>query len=905
MGKLGELWRRLLFFRRRAQSEEELHEEMLFHLEMKIQDNIDAGMSPEQARRAAHLKFGNGTLAREDSRAVWSFGWLETLWQDICYGIRTLSQSPGFTAIVLVSLALGIGANTAIFSVVNAALLRQSPFVEPERLVVLQLRDLKSERVSNPPFSHSYAWRQDDTIFESLALFTYGGTETRWVEGKGEHVGTQLVSPEIFETLGISPLLGRGFSREDLLGPNVISSISKSSTVVISYGFWQSRFGGRKDIIGQTLDMGGTGLTIVGVMPPGFYIVPWANDVDIWRAWESRRGRGSWATTIARLHRGGSVEQAEERCQAILLALDPSTTESPRSVHAESFQEYKSADYSENLYFLQAAVGLILLIACFNVAGLLLERGVGRRREIATRKALGAGPIRVCRQLLTESLLLAVGGGALGILLALGGIRLFVAIAGDFYPVTEEFRIDTVVLTVTMGVALATGIVFGLFPVWQGAGVDANAALKDGMRTTGGPLGRRLRGILVAAQVALSVVLLMGSGLMINSLARMLNEDLGFDPDQLLTMQVQLDGPKYVEEGPPTLLKPGTEQFWSQALAQVGGLPRVQSVGMASALPPSSGRRAGISIPGRPPADPSEQPFTMFQEVDAGYFSTMRIPLLRGSPLSGREGALSTAVAVVDDVFVKTFFPGEDAVGKHVTLRIGPGYTGIINDRPREIIGVVQSVKSNFRRPARPMLYMPYQQHFREFPWRSFTNVHLEKGFVIRTSADPEDLAAAARQAVSRVDPGAVVSDIRTMRSRVGGSRQIVPVRFFMRLLSVFSVLAVFLAVIGLYGVVSYSVTRRTHEFGIRMALGAGYRDVVKLAGKEALVIVAAGAIAGLAAAIGLVRFIEHQLYGLTATDPLTVALVLALLLAAAAVASYVPARRAAKVDPMVALRHE
>lgn len=676
-----------------------------------------------------------------------------------------------------------------------------------------------------------------------------------------------------------------------------------SSTVVISYGFWQSRFGGRKDIIGQTLDISneGTGLTIVGVMPPGFYIVPWVNDVDIWRAFESRYGNNTWAATIARLHRGGSVEQAEERCQAILLALDPSTTESPPSVHAESFQEYKSARYSENLYFLQAAVGLILLMACFNVAGLLLERGVGRRREIATRKALGAGPIRVFRQLLTESLLLAVGGGALGILLALGGIRLFVAIAGDFYPVTEEFRIDTVVLTVTMGVALATGIVFGLFPVWQGAGVDANAALKDGMRTTGGPLGRRLRGILVAAQVALSVVLLMGSGLMINSLARMLNEDLGFDPDQLLTMQVQLSGAKYVEG----VLKPGTEQFWSQALAQVGGLPGVQSVGMASALPPGSGWGASVSIPGRPPAEPSEQARTRFQEVDAGYFSTLRIPLLRGSLLSGREGALSTGVAVVDDVFVKTFFPGEDAVGKQVTLRIGPGYTGIINDRPREIIGVVQSVKSDFRGPARPQLFMPYQQHFREFPWGSFANVHLEKGFVIRTHGDPEGLAAAARQAVSRVDPGAVVSDIRTMRSRVGGSRQIVPVRFFMRLLSVFSVLAVFLAVIGLYGLVSYSVTRRTHEFGIRMALGAGYGDVVKLAGKEALVIVAAGAIAGLVAAIGLVRFIEHQLYGLTATDPLTVALVLAVLLAAASVASYVPARRAAKVDPMLALRNE
>jgi len=515
---------------------------------------------------------------------------------------------------------------------------------------------------------------------------------------------------------------------------------------------------------------------------------------------------------------------------------------------------------------------------------------VSRRREIATRKALGAGPIRVCRQLLTESLLLAVGGGALGILLAFGGIRLFVAIAGDFYPSTEEFRIDTVVLTVTMGVALATGIVFGLFPVWQGAGVDANAALKDGMRTTGGPLGRRLRGILVASQVALSVVLLMGAGLMINSLARMLNEDLGFDPEQLLTMQVQVSGPKYIGHGPPNLLKPGTEQFWSQALAQVGGLPGVQSVGMASALPPGFGWRTRISIPGRPPADPSEQPWTTFQEVDAGYFSTMRIPLLRGSPLSGREGALSTAVAVVNDVFAETFFPGEDAVGKHVRIVI-------INDRPRELIGVVQSVKRGLRGPARPMLFMPYQQHFRGFPWGSFANVHLEKGFVIRTSGDPEDLAAAARQAV--------VSDIRTMRSRVGGSRQIVPVRFFMRLLSVFSVLAVFLAVIGLYGVVSYSVTRPTHEFGIRMALGAGYRDVVKLAGKEALVIVADGAIAGLVAAIGLVRFIEHQLYGLTATDPLTVALVLAVLLAAAAVASYVPARRAAKVDPMVALRHE
>jgi len=314
---LQELGYRFQHVFKRRSAEQELAEEIESHIEFQTQQNIDQGLTPEQARRAAHLKFGNGTLAREDGRAVWSFGWLETLWQDICYGVRTLSQSPGFTTIVLVSLALGIGANTAIFSVVNVALLRRSPFVEPERLVVLQLRNLKSERASNPLFSHSCAWRQDDTIFESLALFqTYPETATRWVEGKGEHVAIQWVSPEIFATLGVSPFLGRGFSREDLLGPNVISSGRQSSTVVISYGFWQSRLGGRKDIIGQTLDIskGGTGLTIVGVMPPGFYIVPWTNDVDIWTAGELRRGSGNWAATIARLHRGGSIEQAEERC---------------------------------------------------------------------------------------------------------------------------------------------------------------------------------------------------------------------------------------------------------------------------------------------------------------------------------------------------------------------------------------------------------------------------------------------------------------------------------------------------------------------------------------------------------------------------------------------------------------
>ena len=798
---------RLRSLLRRADVEAELDEELRYHFRRQIEENIYAGMTPEEARRAARLEFGGIEQLKEDCRDHRRVAWLGTFWQDLRYGGRMLAKSPGFTAIAVLSLALGFGANTAIFSVINAAMLRELPYAEPDRLVMLTRSRPESQGRQRPvPAWYSPALRQDDTVFEIVA--SLGSPNQRadvtWVEGRAEQIRPQYVGPEIFATLGVVPLIGRAFSRQDLVVPQT-GGWSESKAVVISYGFWQRRWGGRSDILGQRVDFGETtGLTVVGVMPPGFYIAPkfYATDVDIWIAFDWN-ARVVWPRTIGRLRPGVTIEQAVERCQSILNALDPEATAAGWTLHMQPLQEFQAGDYSEELFLLQGAVALVLLIACTNVAGLLIGRAAGRSREFALRKALGAGRARVWRQVFAESLLLAAGGGILGIAFAFGGIQLFEALAAGSFPGVHGVQLDTTVLAVSMAVAVATAFGFGMFPALHGARTEASSALKDGTRTTVGQAGHRLRRALVATQVGLSVVLLMGSGLMINSLAHMFQEDLGFDPDGVLTTGVQLAGPRYMRSGPAELegtssrdpsnvpsVTPEAERFWSQALERLGRTSGVQSVGFVSQLPLDWHWQCNLTIPGRPPEDAAEPMTADFQEVDAGYFSTMGIRLLRGALFSGRETATSPRVAIVNDTFAEMYFPDEDVVGKQVWLSIGGANRpfGVFREKsPTEIIGVVQGARISFREPGLPELYVPYQQHFTEYPFPRYTNLHLTKTFVIRTHGEPKEAAPAVREAVTSVDPGALISEIRTMRDQIGAFGEVVPVALWARLLSIFA----------------------------------------------------------------------------------------------------------------------
>ena len=915
--------------------EEELDEELRLHLAMQTEDNVEDGMSSEEARHAARRNFGGVEQVKEECRDRWSFLWLDTLWRDLGYAVRTLRKSPGFTTVAILSLALGIGATTAIFTAINAIVLRPPAFKDPERLVqILEGTTRKPDRRNRPKDGYRVAWREQSTLLESVAAADPHDQGVTLVQGTaGENLAMSRGGADIFRVLGVEPLLGRTFLPEDF---RLAGATGFADAVVLSHRLWMRRFDGDPDIVGKPLRIVEMGNPIViGVMPPGTWVFPWQEgkrySVDMWTAvdWTNRRdSRSRWLHAIGRLKPGVTVEQARGELELIARRLDEADgVEEGGPINVQPLESWlvrearpdttANRPYREDLYLLFGAVGFVLLIACTNVANLCLGRALKRSKEMVTRAALGAGRGRLVRQLLTESVLLSAAAGAAGILFAYAGVRLFAYLAPYYYPAENAYRIDLAVLGFTIGISLMTGVVFGLAPALRAGRVNLNDVLKEGSRRGTGGVRGRLSAPLVVTQVALAVVLLVGAGLMVSTLVNLANAEPGFNPDRLLGIHIVLRGPRYeVKDDPARKVTPNVELFYREAMRKIEALPGVKSVGVGR-LPTMSWHQHRFRILGWPEPPEDEEPRVALTEVSDNYFRVAEIPLLVGRHFTQRDTTGTAGVAIINKTLADTFFPGQDPLGQVLQVTLKSPFnerSRRVADRPRTIVGVVGD--STYGDPGRhppPEIYHPMSQHLWDYPGGGMHRQHTRNGILIRTHAEPEALQQAVQQAIAEVDRNRAGGTVETMEQRLASTYG--TQRFWLQLLGLFSVVALLLAAIGLYGVISYSVTQRTHEFGIRMALGAERSSVLKVVLADGLRLSLVGVAIGLAAALGLTRLIESQhgavldyesrLYGVTPTDPATFTGVAAVLLAVALLASYVPARRATKVDPMQALRYE
>jgi putative ABC transport system permease protein len=810
-----------------------------------------------------------------------------TLWQDLSYGARMLLKRPGFTLVAVLTLALGIGANTAIFSVVNAVLLRSLPYERPEQLVRVGSANLqKGTRLGTFSPQDFYDWRERNTVFESMAAYD-GWSPALTGTSEPERLAAARVSASFFDVLKARPALGRSFlPAEEQRGNQFVA--------VLSYGLWQRRFGANPSIVGQSITLNGLSYTVVGVMakdfePPQFtgldfekpeLWAPFAPDLTQW----SRSGR-SVDAGIARLKQGITTEQAQAEMTTIARQLEEQYPDSNASVGVSiaTLQDQLVGSIRPALFVFLAAVGFVLLIACANVANLLLARAATRQREIAIRTALGAGRLRIIRQLLTESLLLAVFGGALGVLLALWATDFLVVLGSDSIPHLGKIGLDARVLGFTMALTVLTGIIFGLMPALQASNPDLNETLKESGRSATGGTGRqRVRSLLVISEIALSLVLLVGAGLLIKSFIRLQQVNPGFDPANVLAMYIFLPGAKYPDD-------PKQIAFFDQLEQRTARLPGVEAVGMVSNLPISGNYdRVSFYIEGQAVPSPADVPDVERYYINAGYFRALNIPLQTGRLFGAEDRYDAPQSVIIGEATAHRFWPGESPLGKRIKLG------SLESDNPwRTIIGVAGDVRHYALdiAPA-PQVYLPYTQA----PSQQMT-------LLVRSTNNPESQIAAVRNQVWAVDRDQPVYNIKSMERVVAES--IAQKRFTMLLLGIFAAVALMLAIIGLYGVMTYMVTQRTHEIGIRMALGAQASDVLKLIVGHAMTLVVIGVSLGLGAAFALTRVINSFLYGVSATDPWTFTAVPLVLCVVAAAASYIPARRATKVDPMVALRYE
>jgi predicted permease len=800
------------------------------------------------------------------------------IWQDLRYGARILVNKPGFTLIAVLTLALGIGANTAIFSVVNSVVLRPLPYPNAERLMTIwedhRARNGPIDEWTSPPGFED--WRDQARSFDHVvALQGWGPTLTG--QGDPEQLVGAVVSHDTFTMLGVTPAVGRTFRpEEDRRGIDGV--------VIISHRLWRQRFGADPALVGKRISLNGVSSEVIGIMPAGFKF-PIIADADIWRPIQSalnpRCQRGCITIRVmARLKPDATEAQARAELNAIAARIEQQFPDTNSKVGATlvPLHEFLVGPVKTQMLVLLVAVAFVLLIACANVANLLLARSAGRAPEIAIRASLGAGQWRLARQLLSESLLLALIGGAVGLVLSYGLVDLLVSFSPQGTPRLDEIGIDRRVLGYTLAVTMLTGLLFGMAPVWQLFKTDLNCSLRDGAKgLQGGRSGRRALSALVVAETTLALMLLIGAGLLVKSFIRLQRVDPGFNPRNVLTAVVTLPPAAYPERNQ-------IAPFYDRLLERVRTLPGAQSAAVISTLPLSgSNADAGFVIEGRPAPNPDQQPVAWVSSVSPDYFRTMGMRLIAGRQFNERDNENSPKVVIISEATARRHFPNEDPIGK----RIGNGRP----DGWREIIGVTADVKHfGLSQDARVSMFFPHRQQ----PSRGM--------FVVtRTAADPLSLSSALRGAVAAIDKNLAVSNIITMEEITAQS--IGQERFTLLLLGVFSMLALLLATAGIYGVMSYAVAQRTHEIGIRMALGAQARDVLKLVITQGMALVLAGVGIGLASALALTRFIRGLLFGVSATDAVTFALVPFLLAAVALLACYLPARRAAKVDPMVALR--
>jgi len=870
----------------RDRKQQELEQELQSHLRMAASDRMGRGESPSDAAQSARREFGNVELVQQVTSDQWGWRWLEELLQDLRYGARMLRKNPGFTFVAVLTLALGIGANTAIFSVVYTVLVKTLPYPQTDRLVMLyedvRLPNYQNER-NEPSPGNFYDWAKQSTLFANTAAYR----NRSWnLSGEGEpiRVEGELVTSEFFATLQIQPTLGRVFAVEE-------NQPGNSHVVVISDGLWQSRFGSNPQVLGQKILLDGESHTIVGVMPPGFHF-PDPDDqlwVPMGMSPAELGNRGShFLLVFARLQPGITLTRAQAELNSLakhLTELYPATN-TGQTVNIVSLQEDIAGPVRPTLLVVMAAAGLILLIVCANVANLLLGRASVRRREIAVRLALGAGQSRIAWQLLTESVLLALLGCASGLLLArwcVAGLKL---LAASILPRAQEFSLNAPVLIFSLALSLFAGIVFGVGPALQATRGSVQETLKSGTRESPAGSRLRMRSLLVILETALGAVVVIGAGLLLRSFLRIEHVPLGFEPQGVLTFRVIPRGERYAQ-----LAQRVT--FYQQVLERIQAQPGVKSAAAVSFIPLTLARGSkGFTIEGHMPTAPGQIPMAGYDVVTPLYFATMHIHLLQGRDLSWSDAPQTQPVVMINEVMAKTYWPNQDPLGKHIRQG-GPDdsefpwltITGIVADA-REFDPVTA---------PRPTMYFPVTQ---------FADPGgILRDWAVRTNDDPRTLAANVRAAVWDVDKDLPVTRIRTMEEV--RSMSVLSPRLNLLLFGLFAALALVLASVGIYGVTAYSVAQRTREIGIRIALGATRNEVARLVLRQGACLATVGVLLGLIGAFALTRLMASMIYGVSAADPLTFFTVAFLLAFVALAACYIPARRAMRVDPIIALRYE
>jgi putative ABC transport system permease protein len=884
--RIIQLWRRILFYLRRDKFDQELEEEMRFHLEMKKQENLRAGLEEKDARYAARRQFGNQTLLQEVSREMWGFGSLETFIQDLRYGARMFINKPGFTLIAVFTLALGIGANTAIFSIVRSVLIEPLPFAQPERLMQARLHSQATGEVDDW-VSHCDVvdWQEQSRSFEGIGSYRYSILNFAEDGPPEANFGVSL-SHQLLPMLGVSPAMGRYFlPEEDQPGHN--------NVIILSDELWRRRFSGRTDIIGQTIRASNQNYVVVGVMPPGFNF-----PLRLWTAVRlSSRQMGFWTpigtdgrkanrsnancNAILQLKPGVSEEEAQAELDSITaqLARDYPQTNAGRSARLVSLKDQTIGNTRGALLVVTGAVGLVLLIVCANLANLLLVRADGRRKEMAVRHAIGASRFRLARQSFTESLLLAFVGGAAGTAFAAWSLELLLKLSPQDIPRLAEARIDAGMLGFALALTILAGLFLGAVPAWRATRGNLYETLKGGA----GQLSARQHSsfrtgnLLVSVEIALALALTLGAGLLLNSFVRLMGVDPGFRTNGVLSATIILPRTQYPDAS-------SNVTFFRRVIEQLEATPGVESAGTSESLPMSGHVHAEpLKIEGNPLIEESNTSLLAVRHiVSANYLSTLDIPLVRGRLLTNEDRANTPAVAVVNETAAKRFWPDEDPIGKRISFGEWHQVVGIVRDTHLDRLD----------EPPLAEVYIPVEQS----PTPSTF-------LVVRSDMTEASLTDAVRRAVAAIDPNQPIFFTIMIENMVADS--VARQRFSLWLLGVFSTLALSLAALGVYGVVAYSVKQRTREIGIRRALGAHDIEVLKMVMKGGMKPVVIGLIAGIIIALVFNGVLSSLLYGVTATDPATLLSVIGLLILVALLACYVPARRAARVDPMVALRHE
>jgi putative ABC transport system permease protein len=907
-----------------SKRDHDLDDELRFHLEKQIQQNLARGMTPEEARYAALRSFGGVAQVQEACRDLRPLRWLHSLLQDLRYGWRVLRRSPALTAFAVLTLALGIGAATTIFSVFYAVLLRPLPFRDPDRIFsILEGHRRRPTGYIGVSPAELHQWRTHSRVLEDLTASTYSSVTLR-LNGQTERFQALWVHANFFDFIGRRAIVGRTFLPED-------DQPGAPCLMLLGHGLWRGRFGADPEVVGRQVVANDKPCAIVGVTSPGTRTTGESGLTGEEALWmlapvnpnNKAHGYQAWA----RLKPGIDWRRAAEELAALTLR-DPIHTADTQGIRITALSQYVAGDMRPQLLLLLGAVGFLLLLGCANVANLLLVRTAARAREIAVRRALGAGRWRLLRQLLTESLLLGLLGGLLGALLAVWGVKAVVAVAPAAVPRLEEVRLDLGALIFSLAVSILAAILAGLAPALEGSRTGLNETLQETARGLGGARSQRLGRLLVAAEVALALVLLIGAGLTIHSFVRLLGEGPGLQTKDVLAFHVSLPEAKYLE----TLgVYPGAERvnarkmrerpqlaaFRQQLFNRIRSLPGVELAAATDFVPLSCvGMGWAFIVEGRPPQPGQSPPLAGLQPVTTDYFRLLDIPIVKGRVFTEGDHENSPPVIVIDETLARRYFPGEDPIGRRLLLaeydqwRPNELWGGVPTfRRPHEVIGVVRKVKHcGFDRAEEfPAMYIPFGQRALEFPIGNTGGgaTRTSITFLLGAPGPPPGLWDALRRAAWEADKDAVVVGARSSPLEQFAARWLAPRRFYLALLSFFGALALVLAAVGIYGVISYSVSRRTHEIGVRLALGARAADVHRLVLSQALAPIAGGTLAGLGAAWGLTRFLSSVLYGIKPTDAATFSAAAAVLVLVAVAASSLPARRATRVDPVDALRHE